>query len=463
MENSTGLVCQNSRCRKPILVDESLFDIDLEWLQKNDLQDLEIKLKEYEHYHWTTQYTDATPFTQTVNSSQTTASDIPQQPNKYSNIPQNKFRPSTFTESNFTNSNSALTGPASFHPNSSMGLRDKEANSNQASKLLQLNKLFEIVSDKSSVDFPLCKECSQKVLKTLEQQVAEALKEFEGYKSFLNKLESEKEVFLPEDELEQIKNIELEEQKLREAIQDIESQRDTLAQEMKLLQSDSQQIDIIEQQYWENYTEFQHELEEFQNEHETIHTKLQNTKETLDKLKVTNVYNDTFYIWHDGHFGTINNFRLGRLPSQPVDWNEINAAWGQATLLLHTIAKKLNFKFSTYRLLPMGSNSKMEKLSDKSSYELFGSSDISLGRLFWYRRFDTGMVAFLQCLSELGDYAESQDRTFKLPYKIDKDKIGDMSIKIQFNNEETWTKALKYMLTNLKYLLLFASKHSKHL
>ena len=43
--------------------------------------------------------------------------------------------------------------------------------------------------------------------------------------------------------------IELEEQKLKEAIQDVENQRDTLAQEAKLLQSDAQQIDIIEQKY----------------------------------------------------------------------------------------------------------------------------------------------------------------------------------------------------------------------
>lgn len=38
----------------------------------------------------------------------------------------------------------------------------------------------------------------------------------------------------------------------------------------------------------------------------------------LEKLKKTNVFNDVFHIWHDGHFGTINNFRLGRLPSVPV-------------------------------------------------------------------------------------------------------------------------------------------------
>lgn len=42
--------------------------------------------------------------------------------------------------------------------------------------------------------------------------------------------------------------------------------------------------------------------------------------------------------------------------------------------------------------------------------------------------------------------------------RIDKDKICDMSIKIQFNNEETWTKSLKYLLTNLKWLLTWVSK-----
>jgi len=100
----------------------------------------------------------------------------------------------------------------------------------------------------------------------------------------------------------------------------------------------------------------------------------------------------------------------------------------------------------------------MERIDNNSPYELFGSSDISLGRLFWYRRFDNGMVAFLMCLKEMGDFAEQKDRTFKLPHKMEKDKVGDMSIKIQFNNEETWTKSLKYMLTNLKWLLAWVVK-----
>lgn len=69
------------------------------------------------------------------------------------------------------------------------------------------------------------------------------------------------------------------------------------------------------------------------------------TQMQLDKLKRTNVFNATFHIWHSGQFGTINNFRLGRWPSVPVEWNEINAAWGQTVLLLHALANKMGLKF----------------------------------------------------------------------------------------------------------------------
>lgn len=43
----------------------------------------------------------------------------------------------------------------------------------------------------------------------------------------------------------------------------------------------------------------------------------------------------SFYYWL--------RYRLGRLPSVPVEWTEINAAWGQTVLLLHTMASKLKY------------------------------------------------------------------------------------------------------------------------
>ena len=38
-------------------------------------------------------------------------------------------------------------------------------------------------------------------------------------------------------------------------------------------------------------------------------------------------------------------------------------------------------------------------------------------------------------------------------YRIDGDKVGSHTIVLSFNKNENWTKALKYMLCNLKWVL----------
>lgn len=110
-----------------------------------------------------------------------------------------------------------------------------------------------------------------------------------------------------------------------------------------------------------------------------------------------------------------------------VAWSEINAAWGQTLLLIATVAEKLNFQFEGYILHPMGSASKIEELKTDPSnptsapkstmLELFSSGDLPLGRLFMHRKLDSAMVAFLDCLRQLGDFAEAHDANLKLPYK----------------------------------------------
>ena len=97
----------------------------------------------------------------------------------------------------------------------------------------------------------------------------------------------------------------------------------------------------------------------------------------------------------------------------------------------------------------------------------YGAGDLQLTRLFWNRRFDLGMVAYLHCLNELAIAIASlpntpthpSDPSFKLPYDIQKDKIGEVSIRTQFNTDEVWTRALKYTLTDLKWILAFCCRH----
>lgn len=142
----------------------------------------------------------------------------------------------------------------------------------------------------------------------------------------------------------------------------------------------------------------------------------------LERLKKTNVFNATFHIWHSGHFGTINSFRLGRLPSAPVDWSEINAAWGQTTLLLVALARKMNLTFKRFRLVPFGNHSYIEALDQNKELPLYGSGGF---KFLWDTKFDAAMVAFLDCLQQFKEQVEKGDSEFCLPYRMDRGKIED--------------------------------------
>lgn len=193
-------------------------------------------------------------------------------------------------------------------------------------------------------------------------------------------------------------------------------------------------------------------------EDQSVHNQLRFANSQLEKLKTANVFNLTFHIWHSGHFGTINGFRLGRLPNEVVEWSEINAAWGQTVLLLYSLARKVSLKFKRYELVPFGSHSYIRCLEDgNKELPLFCSGGY---KFFWDTKFDSAMVAFLDCLQQ---FKEEIDKfgEIRLPYRMLKDKIEDngseYSVKIQFNSEERWTKAMKCMLTNLKWALACVS------
>lgn len=97
----------------------------------------------------------------------------------------------------------------------------------------------------------------------------------------------------------------------------------------------------------------------------------------LEKYMRVNVLNDAFYIWYSGPYATINNFRLGNLSVKVIDWLEINTALGQAALALTVVAQRLpkdKFLFTKYQLYPMGSQSKVYKVTDSMIKAMFHRS-----------------------------------------------------------------------------------------
>jgi len=334
-------------------------------------------------------------------------------------------------------------------------------NTDNLSQRLKVSaELFDIMSGNTEIDHPLCEECTDTLLDELDSQLNITEKELESYKGLLTVLESN----VNDDDSaldKQIKERQLEEETLLKELEVLEQQHEKVIKDKEAMIDEEKELMEKEELYWREYCKHQKSLMDFEDGRASVCCQLQYVECQLDKLRKTNVFNSTFHIWHKGHFGTINNFRLGRLPSVPVEWSEINSAWGQTVLLLHSLAKKIGITFKRYRLVPYGNHSFLECLDDKSKeLPLYGSGGF---RFFWDTKFDQAMVAFLDCLQQFKEEVEKGDSKFYLPYRMEKGKIydsrgsGAYSVKIQFNSEEHWTKALKFILTNLKWGLAWVS------
>lgn len=334
-------------------------------------------------------------------------------------------------------------------------------------------RLFEILSANSEIDHPVCTECTELLLDGLQKRQAGVIRERDAYVQFLKQAQED----VPTDEEKAQTKRELEDAQRREKqaleeLEALEAEKVRMENEIATLEAEAEQLDEEEERFWRERNAFTAELTAFQEERDSLQSQLAHDNKLLESLQRTNVYNDTFCIGHDGNFGTINGLRLGKLPDHPVDWTEINAAWGQAVLLLAVVSEKLGFNFSDWRLHPTGSTSSIEKLEQSQSssgtqskrakgtmLELYSSGDVPLSFGFLHRSFDNGMVAFLDCLRQLGEHVEQTSSGVRMPYKIVKDKIGDISIKFgHFGLEIDWTKACKFTLTCCKFLLAHASR-----
>lgn len=360
-----------------------------------------------------------------------------------------------------------------------------EDDGSKSREMERITKLHEILSSRSDIDHPVCVECTEMLVDELQKKLEAANKDREAYVGYLKEMQAgaptDEELRATEDSLKNAKRSEAE---ALELLKQLEEEKAKLNEQILRLEDESRQLDADEEQFWRDRNAFAMNLTDFQNDRDSTNSKFDHDSRLLEKLSRSNVYNDTFCISFDGYFATINSLRLGRLSNRPVDWPEINAAWGHALLLIVTVADRLGYKFDGYEPLPMGSTSKIlryEPTSPSSSrlgghknapppapkkhvLELYSSGDMPLGLTFMHRKFDNAMVAFLELVRQLGVYVEKVNESkalsshrLVLPYKIEGDKIDDVSIKLGLAQDDSWTRACKLTLTSCKFLLACTS------
>ncbi len=344
-------------------------------------------------------------------------------------------------------------------------------------------RMFEVLSARSDIDHPICAECTESLIERMERRLAIATKERDTYIEFLRNanadIPTEEETNQARKELAAVRD---QEKTALAELEALESEKAALEEEITKLDQGARKLDEEEEVFWRERNAFSQVLTDFQNERDSVNLRYDHDSRQLERLQRTNVYNDIFCISHDGIFGTINGLRLGSLNNHPVPWPEINAAWGQACLLLATVADKLGCTLQGYHLNPLGSTSAIDKYdkqlpssaidssrspkSKSTSLPLYYADNSTLGIAFFTGHFDNAMAAFLECVRQVGNHVErttretarGEDEVRRLPYEIKRDKINDCNIK--YGQNEAWTKACKFTLTCCKFLLAHASNIS---
>ncbi|XP_055276236.1 beclin-2-like [Moschus berezovskii] len=322
---------------------------------------------------------------------------------------------------------------------------------------------FDILSGEREVDHPLCMDCIDYLLEVLDIEFAITESDVQNYKCYLEtrewKSEDEREMLQ-----EKLKGLELEEARLLQEVAEVEKNQERVAADLEAAQAETKMLEQQENQYWKDYSKLKWQQLELHEELSSVEMRLQYAQIQWNQLEKTDVFNATFKIWQDGPLTIINNFRLGRLPTVPVCWSEINAAWGQTALLLLALANTIGLEFQRYRLIPCGNHSYLRSLIDDcAKLPLFSSGKQNV---FLHNKFDQAMMAFLDCMQQFKEAAERGELGLCLPYKIDVKKglmedpgssSGFYSIRTHLNTEEDWTKALKLMLINFKCSLTWVS------
>lgn len=350
--------------------------------------------------------------------------------------------------------------------------KKEDANSDRSQmskRVSKLEALYEVLSAKSDIDYPMCTDCAELVKAELKPRYKQSCEERDTFIGFLNKIRDQPNPGSEEmqEMLRDIAELEKANEEVLAELKEAEETRRAVEAELQALDREAEALDREEEEFFKEQNAVALEVRELEAERDRLNSLHAYNTKRLQKLQRINVYNDAFCIASDGHFGTINGLRLGSLRDKRVEWPEINAAWGQIVLLMATIIQKLKIKVNGYRLRPLGSMSAIDKIerspkpgvAPKAATLPLHFNEEFLNSLFASKRLDPGMVAFLDVLRQVCEYVESRDPDLRIPYAIDKDKIGGQSIRLGSSTYDAWTGACKYVLTDCKWALAYAATH----
>lgn len=231
--------------------------------------------------------------------------------------------------------------------------------------VMKTDRILELASSESSETQVLCMNCLNQLILALQKRIKEE-------NDTKNLLENQLEIFsqqLKEDTTEDSTEEQIED--LKAKIMEYKLEIKAQNNEFKSVQKELQELVLDEQAFWKEANALEIKSLDFEEANAEVSQRMRVAEEELSLLNRINVLNEIFFISSENQFGTISGLRLGRLDSELVSWDEINAAWGQCVLLLSTLARIKGFKSAQCNLYPLGSFSRIAPVhEDSNRFEL---------------------------------------------------------------------------------------------
>lgn len=156
-------------------------------------------------------------------------------------------------------------------------------------------KLFEHLTSISQINHPVCTDCSDFLLEMMDQQLKLAERDWKEYDVYLRNLNEE----IPDvDGLEkELQNLLKEEEKLSSELEGLNKDEKTIKETIKAQEEEKKRLKVEDEKYWREYTKHRRELIAAEDEYRSLECQLNYCKSQLEKLKSTNIFNVTFFIW----------------------------------------------------------------------------------------------------------------------------------------------------------------------
>eukprot|EP00727_Mastigamoeba_balamuthi_P007824 m51a1_g3662 hypothetical protein (535) ;mRNA; f:239152-246345 len=334
----------------------------------------------------------------------------------------------------------------------------------------------------------LCNACADRVVHRIKAHMREEEAYRQAYTTAIDDLQRIAPAVTADIPVlrSRLSSLEEEERELQKAFAQAEAERASAREEEEEIAGEEQALCDAEERHWSELNRFFAHARQSEDEASAYDAEAAFCRAQSRVMARVDVYREVFVIaLSPQSIAMINACRLGRLPAARVEWDEINAAWGHAALLLYVLSKKLRVGSASqrYRVQPFAGRSKIQIVpqqqpsSSQSAVELplYGSDEVRFAKAapgagLWpfgsgggsqhggaqaaaapgsQLAFDDAIEAFMSCLWDLVLRCRELCPGVAIPCVIDRDRIRYkdkeyVTVRTLSSTEESWTKAMQY-------------------